>query len=1250
MSTQSYSSLLSGMWGPEGSDINQRLEKLQKLEKLRKEREAQRQLSQPASSYGTRVRSRLRSSENDSQNNPAAYWTDKFESDLGDTYGGARPKFSSSREEEPEEDWNQMFQNVTGDILNRPMDDSQSSFRRDRIGRSESDDNFRQKYGSSFRSRDRPTYSSRYNRSNSQPEEHGGDIFSGISGSLLGRTEQGPSSVRSYEPGSFSRRRYERTNEEVVSTEEDQQQVENGESQSEEVIEIVDEEESEEPMHFIERLKNGGNTYNDENGINQKRNVNSFLDTNMPTLQPLKKLKPDENDVKSDEEHYEEVTQYIHPVEDIVSVAKDINAAFGSRSPRISDSRSEPNSAETGINFTFQTNGTSQHDSTDLSPSQDFVFTASTPNNSSASKYVRTSGTKRKQKPSSKGKNDSAGKNMSVPSAEEAGKRIDETDNTEPSFVYEVIELPEDSFAAEQNELAAMTKDLYKSRLSEYVDKDQTPGKLDTMQEFFSGKEVRGDPKIWRVLNGSRVATELDTSINDSPPKERKEESRPTKGKKEEDKEKEFGLSLGDKLTKLKTMTDQKSKRYSKDSKDETKNKQSKFSPPSKDKESESVNRRKSLPAETEAKKSPRDLVNDVRELKKFIHENVSEPPTPTFETQISIDKRPVKEISTQTDFSDIVYTCKHCGKSSSETIDRGKKSDTKTNKLDLRVDTKNPSQNYAVLEKKHLAEINKEMKVNNKASTETDSKKVLNGSKPKVAGTSRSYMKGTASSNNKTSGPVEKNRKGSVPEINKIKDNETQRTKSPVGFLKSGKNIVAQRAKAFDNASGKNNGSQKTKPGLSLYRGSSVDRQKNEDLTPKSTKQNTKILKSKSLEQVHVFPDEKTGSSKADKTKTHVKQKSLDNEIDMQVENKESRAEQTSLDDKVESTIQNAQTEVSVESNVPPSPGSKRTRAQMTQKVMPPALSPKPVRRVESPIVISPEPRSPLHKAKTSAFDKPPSGWHTDGDGHKVELHSQEHVHGSPHINIEPVKKVETTGQFTTLQDNPFIKNDAKRRNSLHGRKDGESVWERERSRSRDSSLRRSNTSAGERSSLTHLSWSDSGSTESLPASVSSSRGSNSNLQRTRSERLGSVSSITSQNSMLNLLDTKGTKTNVVTGMKETNVDEAYEEYIASKDSSEKGENQVDNLNDSSLIDFAQKTCHLLEFEIKKRDSSSDSNENDGKAKTDSGNTHGHVTENGKSHMKNGVLDNSNAANEKAGKKSTKQKKGFFKGKLFNK
>ncbi|MEW8487182.1 MAG: hypothetical protein AB2705_18550, partial [Candidatus Thiodiazotropha sp.] len=412
------------MWGPEGSDINQRLEKLQKLEKLRKEREAQRQLSQPASTYSTRVRSRLRSSENDSQNNPSSYWTDKFESDLVDTYGGARPKFSNSREEEPEEDWNEMFQNITGDVLNRPMGDGQSSFRRDRIGRSESDDNFRQKYGSSFRSRDRPTYTSRYNRSNSQPEEHADDIFSGISGSLLGRTEQGPSSVRSYEPGSYSRRRYERTNEEVVSTEEDQQQVENGESQSEEVIEIVDEEESEEPMHFIERLKNGSNAYYDENGINQKRNVNSFLDTNMPTLQPLKKLKPDENDEKSDEEHYEEVTQYIHPVEDIVSVAKDINAAFGSRSPRISDSRSEPNAAETGINFTFQTNGPSQHDSTDLSPSKDFVFTASTPNNSSASKYVRTSGTKRKQRPSSKGKNDSAEKNQSVPSAEEAEKRI----------------------------------------------------------------------------------------------------------------------------------------------------------------------------------------------------------------------------------------------------------------------------------------------------------------------------------------------------------------------------------------------------------------------------------------------------------------------------------------------------------------------------------------------------------------------------------------------------------------------------------------------------------------------------------------------------------------------------------------------------------------------------------------------------------------------------------------------------------
>ena len=1287
MSSESYSQLLGGMWAPAGSDINAKLQKLQELERMRKEREMQRKMKQSGTAITTvgttrGVRSRLRSNQSDTENDPTAYITKQFESEMENTFGGARPKSSNSRDEpvrDPTEDWDQMFQTVTGRLLNKPTTDNQSSFRRDRYGRSDLEEQSSgrgSRLRSSYRTYDRPRYTSRYNRSNSQPEEQGDDIFSGVTDSILGRAEDGPfDSINSYEPRSYARRRYERENEEMIGTEGEEQQVENGEHQMEEVIEILDDDENEEPVHFIERLKKGHDSddNNNEFNFNQKRGVNGFLSTNLPTVPPLKKLKPGETDVTNEDEQYDDVTKYIHPVEDIVAVAKDINAAFGSKSPKSGDAIEQDNN-ETETNFSFKSSWMAEKDR--LNADGDFVFTASTPDPSVVKQ--RTSGSKRKQRSSTKGRCNTY--DSSPKTVEDVDNNVDEANDTNTSVVYyEDVVFPEDSYLEEQQDLAADTEDLYKSRFSTYMDLNQTPGQLDEIQEFFSGKEVRGDPVIRHVLHGDVVEKEMTKYYDDVSPGERRRK----REEKKREEEKQSKMSLEERLTKLKTMTEEKSKRQSTKASEnrqeelgnrqsrtpnkdlslnlKTENKKSaspdtlsKHSPRDQRRSSESKLSPRDQRKDSEVKKSPRgDLMNNVRELKKFIHESVSEPATPVLETQRSIERRPVKEISTQTDSSELVYICKHCGKSSSDKVVSEKKPETvsKTTKLDLRLETKNPSQNYAELEQSHLAGIKKEMKGSNKSLADSDSKKTMAAPiKLKTATNTPSYMKSTASSNKKTSnGIADKTaRKGSAPDINKVK--ELQRTKSPVGFLKGGKNIVAQRAKAFDGTNTKTSGKDKAKPGLSLYRGKSAERQKKDDKSSKGENTASTMSKSKSCEQMSMFSDDKTVNRKDESSKKLVKQKSVDDKLE--------------------------QSEKTVESNAAPSPGTKRTRAQMIHKGPPPPLSPKPVRMVESgppplspkpvrmvesgPPPLSPKPvrmieTGPLLSAKPalspkpvrtiesglispivvsplrSKESKPPAGGHTGSDGGKPE---PEDIHSS--------RRVETEGQFTTLRDNPFIKSDSKRRNSLRGRKQGESVWEREKSRSRES-LKRSNTSAGERSSLSHLSWSDSGSTDSLPASISG-------LQRSVSDRRGSVTSITSQSSVLNLLDPKGTKTDIVTGMKETNVDEAYEEYISSRNNSVTDENADGNLNDSGLLDFAQQACSLLEFESKKRDSSSDSTETEGKVTSDpGGKSKDQVTVNGTSHLKNGVVDSSTTTTDKAGKK-TKQKKGFFKGRLFNK
>ena len=1309
MSTESYSQLLDGMWAPEGSDINAKLQKLQELERMRKEREKQRQLKQSGSGVTTvgssRVRSRLRSKQSDTENVPAtdiSHVTKQFELELDNDFGGARPKFSSTSEEPVShtEDWDQMFQNITGSLLNKPLggsDSSGSRFKRDRYGRSDSEEQssgYGSRLRSSYRSHDRPRYTSRYNRSNSQPEEQSGNMLFPVS---------------SYEPASY-RRQYERENENTVDDEVEEEPLENGEHQNEEIIEIQDDdEENEEPVHYIERLKKGydSDDNNNEYNFNLKPGVNGFMSS--PIVPPLKKLKPGENDVVDVDEHYDDIAKYIHPVEDIVAVAKDINAAFGSKSP------TKPgDGTENETSFSFKNSWMAENER--LNENGDFVFTASTPDVPAGKQ--RTSSSKRKQRSSIKGRSKmhESSPKTSTEEVNSVDETVDTVDEANDTVNFQDYILPDDSYVEEQRDLAAEAQDLYKSRLSTYMDLNQTTGQLDEIQEFFSGKEVKGDPVVDYSLSGVLLKVEMARNMDNRSPSERKKIREELK----KQNEKSTKMSLDERLTKLKTMTDEKSKRQStraseskqnepssrskspgnrrskspgnrskspgRDLSNEVSNRRSKS--PGKDLSSEINNRRSKSPGrdlslnlkdktvnnksaspekvskqsprnqrrssgtklspknqrkDSEVKKSPRgDLMNNVRELKKFIHESVSEPATPILETQISIERRPVKEISTQTD--SIIFICKHCGKSNTdedETVKR-QESVSKTTKLDLRVETKNPSQNYAELEQSHLAEIKKEMRASNKSLAESDTGSVKSGyapSKSKNANNVPSYMKSTASSSKKTTnGNVDKTaRKGSAPDINRVKELELQR-KSPVGFLKGGKSIVAQRAKAFDGTTTKTSGKEKTKPGLSVYRGVSEERQK-KDKTSKGENTASTLLKTKSCEQMSMISGDKTDMKKDENAKKLVKQKSVDDKLD--------KTEKTVDNAVLSSGAKRTRDQMSQKGRAPPPPLSPKP-VRMVESVPPPlspkptrtpdsgpALSPKPVRLTDSKPAISPKPGrkiesglvspivvSPLHSKDT----KPPHGGHTWSEGGRPEP-----------MQAKSPRGIDMEGHFTTLHDNPFIKRDTKRKNSLRERKEGESVWEREKSRSRES-LKRSNTSAGERTSLTHLSWSDSGSTESLPASMSG-------LNRSMSDRRGSV---TSQNSMLNLLSPKGTKTDIVTGQKETNVDEAYEEYIASsRNNSVSDENAFDN--ESGLLDFAQKACHLLEFETKKRDSSSDSTETEEKVNPNpGGNVKEQVTVNGTTNIKNGVASSSATADK--GAKKTKQKKGFFKGRLFNK
>lgn len=129
----SYASLLDGMWAPEGSEVNERLKKLQELERIRKERETKRNFSRSESGVSSVApsvgfRSRIRSREEE----PAPTTTDRNRFGIRrtmshrgsnenityqpDSYGGARPKFTSLSDTEPEEGGS-LFSGVTASIL-----------------------------------------------------------------------------------------------------------------------------------------------------------------------------------------------------------------------------------------------------------------------------------------------------------------------------------------------------------------------------------------------------------------------------------------------------------------------------------------------------------------------------------------------------------------------------------------------------------------------------------------------------------------------------------------------------------------------------------------------------------------------------------------------------------------------------------------------------------------------------------------------------------------------------------------------------------------------------------------------------------------------------------------------------------------------------------------------------------------------------------------------------------------------------
>lgn len=1202
-STASYASMLGGMWAPEGSEINERLKRLQELEQMRKDREAKRQellkkKEQSSVSGIPIVRStRLKSSNADegASTGIALRRAISMRED-SENYGGARPKLggvSATGSDDTGFSGGTLFSEIKASLLGprKPLRRDNESESRGRLGSSDSDSSSTTSSYKTYKyESSRPVNGDKtYAKSFTTSEDSGtgGSLFSGITSTVLGGKQQ-------YERQPYTSRIGDKKFQ-TKSGQDEYEYDEYGNSYStyqgnDNLSEINEDDHGEEPKHFIERLK-----YGKTNGYGYNGNIGTqYSLQSVPTVPPFKYQQYEANN---------DTNNISEPTEDIISVAHEISTAFGNHSPLQSPEKT-----------TFDTN---------------------------------------------------------------------EAINPNESVIYEIHEVNYDSSGDEEGKILPVRESFYNARPSEWGIVGKTPGKLDQMHEYFTGEKVGEDPNISRELDGAKVKEELEKSFSDVKNEKKRVSDRssgrktPTKLKKTPKKEVSPGtrskspcdklkkaesenesvhtsesefessglkkptprqkigqtsstpksnekngmsLSLSDKLAKLESLTQEKQRKQSVDENDIKKAVPSYMS-------GTTASARKRARTNDQSPTPSRDLKRDVRELKQFVREN-SVPSTPVsspvklfseIETSKTVVKS-TKEVSVQTeyiiDFPDINYICKHCGKASSEEVKTTPLTEENvTNKFEKYTEKQSSPRDDA--SKQSGTKFSSKDSVKSFGETSTKSEKTFRY-KPKSATGNQSYMKGTTSSRLKTSAQTSdaKGRKGSVPDI--IHKAEQESAKASTSL----RGNVSDKLKAIE----KVNRAEKSKPTLSLFRGKSVERERPEVAAK------PKLTKSKSVDQVSVLNTETSVQDTEMNEETHQSDKSKDNET------------------------------VPVHlSNTPASPGEKRTRAQMLQKTpQSPQLSKPPVEKLDLSSIVSPiSPRSPRSPIRKPALASP-----------RVKDSEVSPRSETSDLNDDN-RSVELKGQFTKLEDNPFIRNDAGRRNSLKGNEKGESVWEKAEIRSRDSSLKRSNstsqvdqerpssrsslkrhnTSAGEKSSVSELTWSDSGSAAgSLRGSRSSLYGSNSSLNRDGISAFhrptpvssSSSASVMNQNTKLNSVVSPGSTRHPVSGAIETDIDAVFDEQVKEPKPVIKNEEFNEETVNQAHLEFAKKACDKLDFELLKTDSQHinglDKNQNEEKSE----NTNGFQNMNGESNdvKVNGVGNN----------KKDKGKKKYLKGKLFKK
>lgn len=1188
-STSSYSSLLGGMWGPEGSEINERLKRLQELEQMRKEREAKRQALLKDSGKGVSIvrTARVNSVEPETSSRYGIRRTLSLrEDENSNTFGGARPKMAGSYvygQEEQTQDGN-IFSGTINELL------SGIGLRKPLRGTRDTGSNYADKS---------------YSLSYSNPEEEfKKNVFGDFRSTFLNKpstksrtytssTDSEPSGTESVKNGYSEHYDDGHTNNVFENTDNNEQHEDD-----------VEEDHGEEPLHFIERLKNGNGTSKADT-----YNYSSKHSQSIPTVPPFRHRDSKNN---TGERNTEELPELVQPTDDILSVAQEISSTFGNfKSP------------------------------TGLTPSRKY-----------SRRNIKTS--EAVEDP-----------NVSYDIVQDPNVSYDIVQDPDGSVTYEIVEVDFDTSADERGKLLAVNDSFYQADPSEWDGHNLTPGKLDKMHEFFTGEAIGEDPNISRELDGTKVKAELEKSFSKTKtPKSDKNGCRktPTSMRKSVRKENKVirskspldklkssesenesahtsesevdsqkmklrtpvkastpnstrkseknGMSLSDKLAKLESLTQEKKRKHS-FSENENKN-----PVPSYMSETNASQKKKSR-AKDMSPKPARDLKKDVRELKQFVHQHTSEPNTPVSSptklfTEVEIkdtEHKSTREISVQTefviDFPDITYVCKHCGKSSFEEVGSPLTKENLTKTFEKKTKRESPDSDKA---KTAENKISSKDSVKSFGELSTKSEKGYRY-KPKAVSGTQGYMKGTTSSRLKNTGNLSstdgKIRKGSAPDIVHIAEAEGKST--------SLRGIVSQKTKAIENASRK----EKNKPQLSVFRASSVDR----DNANSEHKPRGQLAKSKSSDQVNVL---KNGVKKATET--------------------EKQTAETS-------TIKKESSEVC---SVPPSSGEEKSLTQMRQKIQSPAKAETKVEKLDLSSLDTPKsqvsPRSPV------SLRKPPLASPRARDTPISPRSETSEV-------FDDNASVESKGQFTTIDDNPFIRNDTKRRNSLRGHDKGESVWEKAESRSRDSSLQRSNSASEadrerpasssslkrEKSSLSELTWSDSGSTGSLRGSKSSLHGSNTSLNRdSRSAfirpRTVSNSSATSQtchNAVLNLLSPIGTTRHPVSGAMETDIDAAYSDHVKEKTVVSKADEHNEETVNRAHLDFAKKACDMLEFDLKKRDSSNESDREKNNVDDNKDNNNYKNQNGGENH---GLVNGT-----EVGKKE-KGKKGFLKGKLFRK